>query len=119
LHALYGGRPQAILKFYTSSHKAYTHVWLSLSENNFVAERDGQVVWSPTEPGIKLRVIEGAPQPAETAAQRLRQMRTLSAEFSATYTATHQPQGNPPKRSSQTGKPPMRCGGFTCSFMNM
>jgi hypothetical protein len=83
------GRPQAILKFYTSSHKAYTHVWLSLSENNFVAERDGKVVWSPSEPGIKLLEIQGAPEPAETAAKRLRQMRTLSAEFSATYTATH------------------------------
>ena len=83
------GRPQAILKFYTSSHKAYTHVWLSLSENNFVAERDGKVVWSPSEPGIKLLEIRGAPEPAETAAKRLRQMRTLSAEFSATYTATH------------------------------
>jgi len=62
------GRPQAILKFYTSSHKAYTHVWLSLSENNFVAERDGKVVWSPSEPGIKLLEIQGAPEPAETAA---------------------------------------------------
>jgi hypothetical protein len=83
------GRPQALLKFYTSSHKAYTHVWLSLSENNFVAERDGKVVWSPNEPGIKMLEIQGAPEPAETATKRLRQMRTLSAEFSATYTATH------------------------------
>ena len=81
------GRPQAVLKLYTFNNKTYTHAWLSLSENNFVAERDGKVIWSPTEPGIKLREIQGAPEPAETAAERLRQMKTLSAKFSATYTA--------------------------------
>ena len=83
------GRPQAVVKFFTFNNKTYTHAWLSLSENNFVAERNGKVVWSPTEPGITLREIPGAPQPAETAAERLRQMRALSARFSATYTAIH------------------------------
>ena len=83
------GRPQAALKFFTFDNKTYTHAWLSLSEDNFVAERDGQVIWSPTEPGIKWREIQGAPKPAETAVERLRQMKTLSAKFSATYTATH------------------------------
>jgi len=81
------GRPQAVLKLYTFNNKTYTHAWLSLSESTFVAERDGEVVWNPTEPGIKLREIPGAPQPAETAAGRLRQMKALSAGFSATYTA--------------------------------
>jgi len=75
------------LKLYTFNNKTYTHAWLSLSESNFVAERDGKVIWSPTEPGIKLREMKGAPEPAETAAERLRQMKTLSAKFSATYTA--------------------------------
>ncbi len=83
------GRPQAALKFFTFDHQKYSHFWLSLSENNFQAERDGKVVWSPSEPGIKLREIEAAPKPAETAAERLRQMRALSSRFSATYTATH------------------------------
>ena len=104
------GRPQAILKFYTSSHKAYTHVWLSLSENNFVAERDGQVVWSPTEPGIKLLEIQDAPEPAETAAKRLRQMRTLSAEFSATYTATHLTRTAVRVEAPDSAAPPVRNG---------
>jgi hypothetical protein len=83
------GRPQALLKFFTFNNKTYTHAWLSLSEYTFVAERDGKVVWNPTEPGIKLRELPDAPQPAETAAQRLRQMKALAAKFSATYTATH------------------------------
>jgi hypothetical protein len=81
------GRPQAVLKLYTFNSKTYTHAWLSLSESPFVAERNGKVIWSPAEPGIKLREIPGAPQPAETAAKRLRQMKTLAAKFSATYTA--------------------------------
>src|SRR5207249_6956068 len=81
------GRPQAVLKLYTFNNKTYTHAWLSLSENNFVAERDGKAVWSLTEPGIKLSEIEGAPEPAETAAKRLRQMKTLSDKFSVRYVA--------------------------------
>src|SRR5262245_59531753 len=81
------GRPEAILKLYTFNNKTYTHSWLSLSESTFVGERDGKVFWRPTEPGIKWREIPDAPKPAETAAQRLRQMKGLSEKFSATYTA--------------------------------
>lgn len=88
------GRPQAILKFFTFNNKTYTHVWLSLSEDRLAAERDGKAVWSPTEPGITFHELPGAPQPAESAAQRLRQMRTLSAKFSATYT-TVRSEGRP------------------------
>jgi hypothetical protein len=83
------GRPQALLKFFTFNNKTYSHAWLSLSENKFVAERNGKVIWSPAEPGIKWREIAGAPQPAETAAKRLRQMKTEAAKFTATYTAVH------------------------------
>jgi hypothetical protein len=81
------GRPEAILKLYTFSNKIYTHAWLSLSENDLVAARNGGVIWRPSKPGIKLRAIPDAPVPAETAAERLRQMKALSARFSATYTA--------------------------------
>lgn len=83
------GRPQALLKLFTFNNKTYTHAWLSLSECTFVAERNGKVIWNPTEPGIKLRELPDAPQSAETAAQRLRQMKALAAKFSATYTASH------------------------------
>jgi len=83
------GRPQALLKLFTFNDKSYSHAWLSLSENPFVAERNGKVVWSPAKPGIEWREIQGAPQPAETAAQRLRQMKTLATRFSASYTAVH------------------------------
>jgi hypothetical protein len=36
---------------------------------------------------MQLREISGAPRPAEKRAERLRQTKTLSAKFSATYTA--------------------------------
>jgi hypothetical protein len=81
------GRPQAIVKLYTFNNKTYSHAWLSLSENSFSAVRDGKVIWSPTEPGIKWGEIPGAPRPAKTTGERLRQMKMLSAEFSAAYTA--------------------------------
>lgn len=81
------GRPQAIVKLYTFDNKTYSHAWLSLSQNSFVAERDGEMIWSPTEPGITWREVPGAAQPAATKAERLRQMKILSSRFSATYTA--------------------------------
>jgi hypothetical protein len=83
------GRPQAILKFFTFNNTTYSHAWLSLSECSFVAERHGKVVWSPPKPGIVLRELPEAPQPAETAAARLRQMKNLAGKFTATYTAVH------------------------------
>jgi hypothetical protein len=81
------GRPQAILKLYTYNNRNYSHALLSLSENDFVAQRYGKAFWSPSEPGIKLHEIPDAPKPAATAEERLRQMKSLSAKFGASYTA--------------------------------
>jgi hypothetical protein len=83
------GRPQALLKLYTFNNKSYTHEWLSLSESAFAAERNGKAIWEPAEPGITFRELPGAPKPAESAVERLRQMKTLSAKFASTYTARH------------------------------
>jgi hypothetical protein len=47
------------------------------------------VIWSPAEPGVAFREVPDAPAPAETAAERLRQMRSLAAKLTATYTAQH------------------------------
>ncbi|OWK43826.1 hypothetical protein [Fimbriiglobus ruber] len=83
------GRPQAALKLYTYDNKRYAHAWLSLSESAMVADRTGTTVWSPELPGVKFRDLPDAPRPAETAAERLRQMKTMSSQFSAAYTAEH------------------------------
>jgi hypothetical protein len=83
------GRPQAIVKLYTYNNKTYTHEWLSLSESAFTAERNGTMIWNPSEPGITYRELPDAPTPAESATERLRQMKSLSAKFNSTYSAKH------------------------------
>jgi hypothetical protein len=83
------GRPQAVLKIFTYDNKNYTHAWLSLSENALTADRGGKAIWSPFEPGVEFREVPDAPKPAETAAERLRQMKAIAGKFTSTYTATH------------------------------
>jgi hypothetical protein len=87
------GRPQAIIKFYTYDHELYFHEFQSLSENAFSAERNGDAIWSPSGPGLEFRELSDAPKPAETAAERLRQMKSLAGKFSSTY--TNKPEDKP------------------------
>jgi hypothetical protein len=44
---------------------------------------DGTLLWHPSKEGIEFRAISGAPIPAATEAERLRQMRELLRRFSA------------------------------------
>jgi hypothetical protein len=80
------GRPRAMLKLYTYDDEHFSHEWQSLSEGAIAAERDGKPVWNPTDPGLRFSELPDAPGPAETAAERLRQMKALAEKFSATYT---------------------------------
>ena len=94
--ALYGnvylwtakGRPEVV----ASIHKWYSparvreNEFQSLSLGTFVAERDGAPVWTSGRPGVELKPFPDAPVPAGTPAQRLRQMRDLSKEFTARQT---------------------------------
>ena len=83
------GRPRAILKLFTFDSEFFMHEWLSLSEGTFSADRGGKAIWTPAEAGVTFRELPDAPKPAETAADRLRQMNSLSAKSTSTYTATH------------------------------
>lgn len=80
------GRPQAVLKLFTYNNETFSHEWQSLSERALIAERHGKTVWNPTEPGVTFRELADAPKPAEVAAARLRQMKSLARKFSSTYT---------------------------------
>jgi hypothetical protein len=94
--ALYGnvylwtarGRPEVVV----SIHKWYSparvreNEFESLSLGTFVTERDGAQVWTSGRPGLELKAFPDAPLPAGTPAQRLRQMRDLSKEFTARQT---------------------------------
>jgi hypothetical protein len=53
----------------------------SLSRGRIVARQAGALVWQPQEPGVKFAPIPDAPPPADTPAQRLRQMKSLSEQF--------------------------------------
>jgi hypothetical protein len=79
------GRPQAVAKVFTYDNEIFCLEWQSLSEGTIGAERDGKSVWSPTARGVTYQELPGAPAPAASAAERLRQMKALADKFSATY----------------------------------
>ncbi len=81
------GRPEAIgsLFRYTGDDGKIVEddEFQSLSTNSLTAARAGRPVWSPRGPGIALGPIEGAPKPAASPSERLRQMRAMAKEFHA------------------------------------
>jgi hypothetical protein len=83
------GRPEVVASIYKKYVPPPLHLGIefhSLIEGPAKAERDGHADWSPVRGGVTFRPVPGAPVPADTAARRLRQIRALAAEFSATKT---------------------------------
>jgi hypothetical protein len=81
------GRPEAIGTIFSSTApgiRGVTHEFHSLSLSTLDVTRRGthESLWTPKVAGLALAPIEGAPQPARSAAQRLVQMRTMAREFS-------------------------------------
>jgi len=79
------GRPEVVGSFLEwfqpiQSKEVELH---SLSLGPLVADRPDQLSWTTHEPGVELKPIPGAPAPAATPAQRLRQIRELAKEFTA------------------------------------
>ena len=90
------GRPEAIGTIFSSpadGMRGVTHEFHSLSLGALDVTRRGthENLWKPRIAGIELAPIEGAPPPADSAAQRLVQMRAMAREFSA---ATRDAQDN-------------------------
>ena len=90
------GRPEAIGTIFSSpggGERGVNHEFHSLSLATLEVTRLGahENQWKPKVPGVELAPIEGAPPPAQSAAQRLAQMRALAREFSA---ATRDAQEN-------------------------
>lgn len=91
---MHRGRPEAIacmFKFYTTkvSFDAEFH---SLSESPLTAAKDGEVVWRPSEAGVSLKEVPGAPAPAKTATGRLVQMREIARSFSTDMMTVIEPK---------------------------
>ena len=61
----------------------WLHEFQSLSLDSFTVSRDGAAQWQPRKPGVEMKIIDDAPPPAETPAQRLAQMRTIAKDFEA------------------------------------
>jgi hypothetical protein len=83
------GRPEAVASIYKwySPHTHRANEFHSLALDKLIGERDGAPVWTPSRPGLELKPIPGAPVPADSAAARLRQMRTLAKEFTGRQTS--------------------------------
>jgi hypothetical protein len=82
------GRPEVVASLYRSTMDGKTveyHEFQSLATTGLTATRDGRAVWVPRTAGMSLAPIPGAPKPAATAAERLRQMRALAHEFHAFF----------------------------------
>jgi len=84
------GRPEVVASLYRYTLEGKTvedHEFQSLATTGLKATRDGQAVWGPRTAGVSLAPIPGAPKPAATPAERLRQMRALAHEFHAFFDA--------------------------------
>jgi hypothetical protein len=80
------GRPEAIVSFYPSfgtEGEQWDHEFQSLSRGKLRAERNRTPFWTPEKPGIEFKAVPDAPPPADTAAKRSSQIRTLASRFSA------------------------------------
>ena len=71
------GRPEVVASVYRYTENGKTvqdEEFQSLATAELTATRDGQTIWAPRTAGISLAPIPGAPRPAATAAERLRQI---------------------------------------------
>jgi hypothetical protein len=78
------GRPEVLASVYRWYHpyRSQTVEVHSLSTGEVAITSKQNKMWTPAGAGIELLPVAGATAPGETAAQRLQQMRRLSAEFS-------------------------------------
>jgi hypothetical protein len=81
------GRPEVAIQVFRDARDPqvlWIHEFSSLSSLPLSANRNGRTWWSPTMPGLEFRPVPGAPKPADSVAQRARQMRALAGGFRAT-----------------------------------
>jgi hypothetical protein len=82
------GRPGVVASIY-KKYVPPPHLGVefhSLAPVPVTATRDGGPEWFPVGPGVEVKPVPGAPAPADSPAARLRQMRALAREFSASKT---------------------------------
>lgn len=77
------GRPEVTIQMFRTPTGFWNHDWTSLSTSPIVAEVGNREKWRP-RPGVEFRPVPEAPAPAATLSARLRQLRAMAEEFSAT-----------------------------------
>lgn len=77
------GRPEAVAAIYPWEGKAFVQEFDSMSRGKIVATRDDEIVWAPSD-GLVFRGVDDWPEPAGARALRVRQMKSLAKQFSAT-----------------------------------
>ena len=81
------GRPEVVASI-NSWYSPRPYIGLaatSVSLEKLVGTREGIEVWRPQGPGIELKPVPGADQPAMSAAARIRQMNAMARRFSARF----------------------------------
>jgi len=81
------GRPLAVEKIEwtrTPYLNGYYYCLASLCDGLIAAQWPGEPRWSSTGPGVEMRTLTGAPQPASSEAARMRQMKDIVRRFAAT-----------------------------------
>jgi len=74
------GRPEAIACVWENSG-SWAHAFHSLSNSRLVARHNAQTFWQTEKPGIEFTPFPDAPEPADSAARRLVQMKDLARRF--------------------------------------
>jgi hypothetical protein len=87
------GRPEVLLTIeqYGAPGKQSTPWFelISLSSGKVTAKVTERLQWTPREPGLVLTPVAGAPDPAETAAGRLKQMRDIARRLAVYEVGTN------------------------------
>lgn len=114
------GRPEAVASVFRYTEEGKTvedNEFQSLASTGLTAGRDSQTVWAPRTAGLQLSPIPNAPQPAPTAAERLRQMHVLrvSSMPSSTHPGISRNCGSCPSPSTGMRRTAATCSTGPCS----
>ena len=77
------GRPYAAAQVFLIENGTWLHEFQSLTTAPFQVTRAGKSVWHPDKPGVEWKAVPGSPVPAQSAVQRLSQMKAIFNRFSA------------------------------------
>ena len=82
---LSGGRPVAAASLWIRADGAMGREFTSLADGPLVCAREGAAVWTPQSASLPRRLLPDAPQPSDSVALRLVQMRREAARFSGAF----------------------------------